>query len=287
MKRSRKITLILVAVITALGVWWQSMLILDVVRGDGNIDLERLIAHAQRCNDAYHDHDIFRHEYGDHVKVGEFPASGLRVYFDAHPDHEEQWVILRGTANLPNVLEDLEFLGGEEHELGIQVHAGFNRTFQECLPWIIEHLDRDRPVRVTGHSLGGAVAVLLVATLEHRGFEDVSGVTFGQPKITDAHGAKKLATLDLIRVVHDSDPVPMMPPVFVEVGELGLYHHAGPEIVVRPNGKFVHLLRHLENRFDVVQHWRDLHKIDTDSHDMTKGYLPALRKALKMSSADD
>lgn len=142
------------------------------------VDLDRLIDFAQRCNDCYHDHDTFKSEYGPQVELGEFPVSGLRIYLDAAPGSGPQWVILRGTANLPDVIEDLEFAGEDEHELGIQVHAGFNKSLQECLPWVIQWLDPDRPVLVTGHSLGGAVAVLLMATLEQRGFKDVSGVTF-------------------------------------------------------------------------------------------------------------
>jgi hypothetical protein len=149
------------------------------------IDLDRMIDSAQRCNDSYHDHETFRREYGPQVEIGEFPVSGLRICLDADPKEGPQWVILRGTANFTNVVEDLEFNGEDEHELGIPVHAGFDRSLQECLPWVIQRLDPERPVWVTGHSLGGAVAELLIATLENRGFKDVSGITFGQRKVTD------------------------------------------------------------------------------------------------------
>lgn len=82
---------------------------------------------------------------------------------------------------------------------GINVHSGFDRSLQECLPWILQRLDKKRPTWVTGHSLGGAVAALLVATLDHRGFNNVFGITFGQPKITDAYGADKFAHLKILR----------------------------------------------------------------------------------------
>ena len=96
------------------------------------LDLDRVIAFAQRCNDCYHDHETFKREYGTQVEVGEFPVSGLRIYLDADPKAAGQWVILRGTANLPDVIEDLEFVGGSEHELGIHVHTGFDKSLQEC-----------------------------------------------------------------------------------------------------------------------------------------------------------
>ena len=246
------------------------------------IDLDRLIEFAQRCNDCYHDHETFKREYGAQVEVGEFPVSGLRIYLDANPKGEGQWVILRGTANFPDVIEDLDFVGESEHELGIHVHTGFDKSLQECLPWLVPRLDRSRPVWVTGHSLGGAVAELLMATLELRGFKDVSGVTFGQPKLTDARGVERLAHLNLLRVVHHRDPVPMLPPVFVEVGHLGIYHHSGPELIIQLDGKTTHLLRHLADRLDIRSYWSDMRNIDPFDHDMTKGYLPALKRAREL-----
>ncbi len=246
------------------------------------IDLDRMIAFAQRCNDCYHDHETFRREYGPQVEVGEFPVSGLRIYLDADPADGPQWVILRGTANFPNVIEDLEFNGEDEHELGIPVHAGFDRSLQECLPWVIPRLEPDRPVWVTGHSLGGAVAELLMATLEHRGFKDISGITFGQPNVTDARGVERLAHLNLLRVVHEDDMVPMLPPVFVSVGEIAVYHHSGPELLIRPDGKTSHLTRHHDDRLDVRGYWSDLRNINPITHDMTKGYLPALKRAREL-----
>ena len=178
-----------------------------------DVRITQVIDFAERSNSAYHEEKDFRHEYGPHIEHGEFPASGLRVYLDHNPTGKAQWVVLRGTANMKNIVDDLEFFGRDEHELGINVHSGFDRSLQECLPWILQRLDKTRPIWITGHSLGGAVAALLVATLDHRGFQEVSAITFGQPKFTDAHGAAKLAHLKVLRIVHDEDPIPMLPPV--------------------------------------------------------------------------
>ncbi len=96
--------------------------------------LEQVIALAERSNSAYHEDKDFRHEYGPHIEYGEFPASGLRVYLDANPGGDAQWVIIRGTANMQDVFDDLEFIGRDRHELGINVHAGFDECLQDCLP---------------------------------------------------------------------------------------------------------------------------------------------------------
>jgi len=93
-------------------------------------------------------------------------------------------VILRGTANMTNVMEDLEFVSRDEHELGINIHKGFDKALRDCMPQIQEWLGRSRPVWVTGHSLGGSMAALLLATLDHRGFEDAdAGEKPGQSAI--------------------------------------------------------------------------------------------------------
>ena len=245
-----------------------------------HVNLERIITFAERSNSAYHEPETFRQEYGSHVEVGEFPDSGLRIYVDSNSGGEAQWVILRGTANMPNILADLEFVARDEHELGINVHAGFDLSLQACMPWLLERLDRNRPIWVTGHSLGGSVAALLLATLEHRGFKDVSAITFGQPKCTDAHGAGELDHLNLLRVVHDDDPVPLLPPIIVGKGELASYQHFGPEVIVKGSGHFYYLPEHSADRMDITSYWADLASLKPISHDMVKGYLPALKGAL-------
>jgi hypothetical protein len=245
-----------------------------------DVKLEKVIAFAERSNSAYHEAKDFRREYGPQIEAGEFPVSGLRVYVDKDPAAGEQWVVIRGTANLRDILDDLEFIGRDKHELGINVHVGFDTALQECLPWILERLDKTLPVWVTGHSLGGSVAALLVATLDHRGFKDVSAITFGQPKFTDAHGAAKLARLKILRIVHDEDPIPMLPPVDLEGKAFAFYHHFGPELIVRANGNFNFLPEHSNERFDVARFWADLKNVHPMSHDMVKGYLPALKCAL-------
>lgn len=245
-----------------------------------DVDLPQIIAFAERANAAYHEAKVFRYEYGAHAEDGEFPVSGLRIYLDTNPEAKAQWVILRGTANLPNIFDDLDFVGRGEHELGINVHAGFDQTLQECLPWLLKRLDPKRPVWVTGHSLGGAVAVLLVATLDHRGFDDVTAITFGQPKFTDSHGAEKLSRLKILRIVHEEDPVPLLPPAIIEGAEVSSYQHFGPEIIVRANGHFSYLPEHSAHRMNIADYWAEMTNIHPISHDMTKGYLPALKRAL-------
>ncbi len=74
----------------------------------------------------------------------------------------------------------------------------------------------------------------------------------------------------------------MLPPVFLEIGEIGIYHHSGPELLIRPDGKTTHLLRHLADRLNIRSYWADMRNINPFDHDMTQGYLPALKRAREL-----
>ena len=252
----------------------------------GAIDLEHVLNCATRANSCYHEPHTIRIEFGSHVEVVDFPGSGMRVFVDRDPEGEgPQWVVLRGTANLPNVFADLDFMEREDHELGIRVHRGFDEALQECLPWVIEKLQRDRPTYVTGHSMGGSVAVLLAAILEHRGYPEVSAVTFGQPKVTDSHGAELLGEHDILRVVFDDDPVPLVPPASVADHHLEVYHHFGGEIILREDGHFYYTEAHDSERLSVAEFWSNLTHLHPKSHILGNSYLPALRVAKERAEA--
>lgn len=242
-----------------------------------DVDLALVAEAARRANSSYHTPEQIRDEFGEAVEIGEFPESGARVVVDSSGDL--QWVTVRGTANIANAYADLKFAEKFDHELRMNVHAGFDRAARECLPWLLERIDPERPVRLIGHSLGGAMAALLHAILESRGFVVLPAVTFGQPKITDAEGAAALAHLELLRIIHDDDPVPLVPPVVVGVSKVGIYHHFGPEVILEPNGRFYYLSQHEVDRMDVADYWSNLLHLRPDAHDMGKGYQPALTRA--------
>lgn len=97
-----------------------------------------------------------------------------------------------------------------------RVHGGFlgalRRVDEEILAFIAGMMRaRERELWITGHSLGGALAVLMAARLQEAEL-DVSGVyTFGQPKTGDKdfkqHYNRVLGDRTW-RVVYRNDPVP-------------------------------------------------------------------------------
>jgi hypothetical protein len=131
-------------------------------------------------------------------------------------------VSFRGTEAVGDWLSNLNTLS-TTRPYG-KVHRGFLGAFQvveEQLTSILKKLP-NHPVFLTGHSLGGALA--LIAGAEWRGKYDIGGIhTFGQPAV----GKKDFQTSlhrnyggDYHRFVNDDDIVPMVPPFFRHAGRL-------------------------------------------------------------------
>jgi len=87
-------------------------------------------------------------------------------------------------------------------------------------------------VYVTGHSLGGALAVLAAASMVQSGVLDSDSTTvytYGQPRVGD-YGFAKAAQANirtLYRLIHFNDPVPHIPPCTSIAGlctTAGFYH---------------------------------------------------------------
>jgi triacylglycerol lipase len=101
-----------------------------------------------------------------------------------------------------------------------RVHSGFAAGLATVLPAVVHalahHHDDARALWITGHSLGGALALLaaaFVASLEHHPIAGV--VTFGQPRVGDAEFAARYRRAlggRTFRCVNDHDVVPHVPP---------------------------------------------------------------------------
>jgi triacylglycerol lipase len=136
-------------------------------------------------------------------------------------------VAFRGTADLRNWLTDLDC---ELTRVGsCRVHRGFYQAMKAVEPDLSVHLAEARGARVwvTGHSLGGALAMLWALWAAEKGYEIAGVYTFGQPRAGDAAFSQlydsKLKTRTW-RSVHADDMVPRVPWL------LGRFRHAGHEI---------------------------------------------------------
>jgi hypothetical protein len=121
----------------------------------------------------------------------------------------------RGTdpITLPNWLTDaiVQLVVREEY-VG-RVHHGFsavlNRTWDKVQS-VLEEAVEDRPLFLTGHSMGGALAVLTACRLAKAGRPPVAVYTFGSPRIGDRAFCAAYA-LPTYRIVNRLDLVPELP----------------------------------------------------------------------------
>ncbi|WP_165070666.1 lipase family protein [Paludisphaera rhizosphaerae] len=192
----------------------------------------------------------------DRVRQSPLPGLGWQARTLGDPD-EPRAVVLQGPDALviafrgtslpvPPVPENLSpnevarlvdwILGNEDLKIDAQllpatrasggrVHSGFLQAFQAISQQLDEVVAARRPGQalwLTGHSLGGALAVLAASHLRE---SDVTGIyTYGCPRVGDAEFVDTLPVCVHRRFVHRDDLIPKVPPPW----PLG-YRHAGEE----------------------------------------------------------
>jgi hypothetical protein len=177
----------------------------------------------------------------DHTKtlVGTFEApskSSSQVIIVGSPDMIT--VTFRGTINkIQQWASDLDadltpwFLG--------KVHDGFHQRFNELSVYSYRTLQNARDlyphaeIYISGHSMGGALAVLFSSYIKAKGNKSLYPemvYTFGAPRIGDAMFARYITQqlgTTLIRFMNENDAVPDMP-----MKSLG-YKHAGVLVICK------------------------------------------------------
>jgi hypothetical protein len=138
-------------------------------------------------------------------------------------------VVFRGTEDLLDWWTNLN-LNWVVLQGGVKVHTGFFQAYFPIRDVLFETVRRllkqkARPVYITGHSLGGALAVMATAELANDEEAEVRDsiaacYTFGCPKAGD-RSFDQFVKVPLYRITNGFDVVPAVPPVFSG------YKHAG------------------------------------------------------------
>jgi triacylglycerol lipase len=169
----------------------------------------------------------------------------------------------RGTTSLNDWLTDANCLlvGG----LGGRVHDGFytalSYIWRELWDYLRTHRGA-RPLWVTGHSLGGALATLAVAKLRIEKDEPVNGLyTYGSPRAGDRDFANRF-NLDFgqrtFRYVNNADLVTRVP------GRIMQYSHVDTFKFFDVNG----VQREQANWFDII-----VNRVDAEIKDLTEDQI--------------
>jgi hypothetical protein len=113
---------------------------------------------------------------------------------------------------LPNWVTDAVVRLVEREEYVGRVHLGFSSVLRRTWDKVESVLDAaaDKPLFLTGHSMGGALSVLTGCRLAKAGRPPVATYTFGAPRVGDRAFCAGYA-LPTYRVVNGLDLVPEMP----------------------------------------------------------------------------
>ena len=152
---------------------------------------------------------------------------------------KQQTIAVRGTSNIENAMVDITLKLVLDERSNLYLHRGFAHAAKQVYTAIKPLLNREFTINTTGHSLGGAVAVLLAMYLDFDGYQNGRTMTFGQPKVTNLKGAQALTHLNILRIVTARDLVPLVP-LFdpLDINNLDIFWHSGQEIVLLEDRQF-------------------------------------------------
>jgi predicted esterase len=138
-------------------------------------------------------------------------------------DERAVYLVFRGTRPGPQESADLKtVLGGwvanldyRLHDLGgYRVHRGFAREVEaierSLRELVLDHGAEAKPLYLTGHSAGGALATLAARRLHERGVPVRGAVVFSSPRVGDAAFARTYP-VPLVRIERRHDVVPHLP----------------------------------------------------------------------------
>ena len=192
------------------------------------------VANARECACASalaYPQDTIRDEATDtHCLIGEAPDCIV--------------VAFRGSASIRNWITDAEFertilVSGVDGTCS-KIHKGFERAMNSISAQLysrlggcaINRIQCCKPLFITGHSLGGALAILAALELQRNGFPIVQVYTFGQPRVGNADFRQRYDAVlgdKTFRMVFQEDIVARVPhlPAWHDP-----YRHVGTEVFI-------------------------------------------------------
>ncbi len=238
-----------------------------------HFDFVRLAELAKAAGNAYEPTAVIEAAYGQaNVIVRDLPESDGRYFIYFNNADRTQTVAIRGSVNKQNAWLDVDSLKIFDPRLKIFLHTGFKRATDELYADGVRFLRKDYKTRITGHSLGGAMACMFMMDLLHDDVPVDQVVTFGQPRVTNAQGGRGFAGAPYLRIVNDQDLVAQAPPSNLVFDLSGAYEHFGPEITLQAGGKWTYSATNIPRDLITQDNWKQVDLEDATDHQI-KNYI--------------
>ncbi len=207
----------------------------------------RRAAHSDRTAWIMAEHSKLAYEPDRKNLRQSLKAGGFHLvqYFDrnetqAYLARSKDYMVLsfRGTEpkKFRDIWTDLQFLPFKRKQ-GV-MHEGFYKAYQDIEKDLVKAVKKiNLPLYVTGHSLGGALALMAVMYLPDMDWT-AACYTFGGPKVGNDEFTDGLFKVPVYRTVNSSDIVPSLPPFFLALFGIN-YQHAGDMRYLTQDGRLV------------------------------------------------
>lgn len=239
------------------------------------VNFSAIMEYAEFSNAAYHTKSRVRelsqlknHKLTYYSNIPEIHVS----YFLATNDIDKTQIIsVRGTSNVENAIVDIALKLIQDKHAGVRIHKGFSLAAQQIYEEIQPHLKKDYVINTTGHSMGGAVALILAMYLDVDNYDIGQVITFGQPKVTNIAGANKFQHLNIVRIVTQKDLVPLVPPFDpLDLNNIDIYWHQGKEVILLPDTSYA-VLEGISSMMRVTKFTQEmLSEKNITNHQMTE-----------------
>ena len=169
------------------------------------------------------------------------------------------FIIFRGTLSIEDIISDLNNTQTVFHD-NLYVHSGFLTVYMKMQTDLMGLLKTLSPssVMITGHSLGGALAMILTADILAKTDWKPIVYTFGCPRVGDGNFVQYLHSkkLECYRVINYEDVVPQFPlPVTLRMlnpRKPFFFEHYGTVIAFSQN------LKSLSNNHSIFTYYQNL-----------------------------
>eukprot|EP01116_Phalansterium_solitarium_P024696 TRINITY_DN9119_c0_g1_i1.p1 TRINITY_DN9119_c0_g1~~TRINITY_DN9119_c0_g1_i1.p1 ORF type:complete len:1155 (+),score=322.34 TRINITY_DN9119_c0_g1_i1:118-3465(+) len=181
------------------------------------VDFQEIHEACLKCSVCYKSLTAIKESYGNHAVVVDDAERSLRSFMLLDHAAKTQTLVLASAITEPQLTAP-ELC---QPDASVAAVLGFDRTLEKLDAMMIKFLKREYAVRIYGHSLGGALALLLAERLAADNYDVARVLTFGQPKILSEKEASDIKALELnyTRVVDFTDPTPSSFPDRLHLGD--------------------------------------------------------------------